>query len=81
LCIEPGSPGESGYGEALNGKLQDECLKREILASLKEAGIAAEAFRRHYDTVRPHSSGDHRPPAPAAHGPGPFPLERARHMH
>jgi hypothetical protein len=61
LYIEPGSPWEKGYCEAFNGKLQDECLKPEIFTSLKEARIIIEAWRRHYNTVRPHSSLGYRP--------------------
>src|SRR3712207_8347594 len=39
LYIEPGSPWENGYCESFNGKLQDECLKREIFYSLREAQV------------------------------------------
>jgi putative transposase len=81
LYITPGSPWENGYCEAFNGKLQDECLKPEIFTSLKEARVVIEAWRRHYNTVRPHSSLGYRPPAPVAYSPSPFPLEQARPMH
>ena len=33
--------------------------------SLKEARVVIESWRRHYNEVRPHSSLDYRPPAPA----------------
>jgi len=64
LFIEPGSPWENGYNESFNGKLRDELLDREIFYSLKEAQILIESWRREYNTVRPHSSLDYRPPAP-----------------
>ncbi len=64
--IEPGSPWENGYCESINGKLRDELLNGEIFYTLKEAKIMIEAWRRHYNTVRPHSSLRYRPPAPEA---------------
>ena len=62
--IEPGSPWENGYCESFNGKLRDELLNGEIFYTLKEAQIVIEAWRRHYNTIRPHSSLGYRPPAP-----------------
>lgn len=64
--IEPGSPWENGYCESFNGKLRDELLNGEIFYTLKEAQIVIENWRRHYNTVRPHSSLGCRPPAPEA---------------
>ena len=64
LFIEPGSPWENGYCESFNGKLRDECLNGEIFYSLKEAQIIVESWRKHYNTVRPHSALSYRPPAP-----------------
>ena len=64
LYIEPGSPWENGYNESFNGKLRDECLNGEMFYSLKEAQIIIENWRRHYNTIRPHSSLGYRPPAP-----------------
>jgi hypothetical protein len=64
--IEPGSPWENGYCESFNGKLRDELLNGDIFYTLKEAQIVIETWRRHYNTVRPHSSLDagYRPPEP-----------------
>jgi len=62
--IEPGSPWENGYVESCNGKLRDELLNGEIFYTLNEAKIVIEAWRRHYNTVRPHSSLGYKPPAP-----------------
>ena len=64
LFIEPGSPWENGYNESFNGKLRDELLNREVFYTLAEARILIERWRRHYNTVRPHSSLGYRPPAP-----------------
>ena len=66
LYIAPGSPWENGYSESFNGSLRDELLNGEIFYSLAEARVLIEAWRRHYNTVRPHSSLGYRPPAPEA---------------
>ena len=62
LFIEPGSPWENGHGESFNGKLRDELLNGEIFYSLKEAQIVIEHWRKHYNTIRPHSALNYRPP-------------------
>ena len=64
LYIEPGSPWENGYNESFNGKLRDELLNGEIFYTLREAQVLIERWRRHYNTIRPHSSLGYRPPAP-----------------
>jgi putative transposase len=64
LFIEPGSPWENGYIEYFNGKMRDELLASEIFSSLKEAQVLIEMWRKHYNTIRPHSSLGYRPPAP-----------------
>ena len=50
--------------ESFNGKLRDELLNVEIFNSLREAQIMIESWRRHYNTIRPHSALGYRPPAP-----------------
>jgi transposase InsO family protein len=67
LFIEPGSPWENGYIESFNGKLRDELLNREIFYTLQEAKILIEKWRMEYNTLRPHSSLNYRPPAPEAY--------------
>ena len=62
--IAPGSPWENGFIESFNARLRDELLDGEIFYSLKEAQVIIESWRRHYNTVRPHSSLGYRPPAP-----------------
>jgi len=66
LFIEPGSPWENGYIESFNGKLRDELLNREIFATLVEAKILIEQWRKEYNQIRPHSALRYRPPAPEA---------------
>ena len=80
LYIEPGSPWENGYCESFNGKLRDELLNGEIFYSLKEAQIVIEQWRKHYNTIRPHSSLGYRPPAPQTMNPFLTPLDRAAQM-
>lgn len=62
--IAPGSPWENGFVESFNARLRDELLNGEIFYTLAEAKIIVESWRRHYNTVRPHSSLGYRPPAP-----------------
>lgn len=62
--IEPGSPWENGYCESFNARLRDELLNGEIFYTLNEAKIVIEQWRRHYNTVRPHSALGWKPPAP-----------------
>jgi len=64
LFIEPGSPWENGYIESFNGKFRNELLNGEIFYTLKEAQVLIEEWRREYNTLRPHSSLNYRPPAP-----------------
>jgi len=46
--------------------MRDELLAREIFYSVKEAQVLIEMWRKHYNTVRPHSSLSYRPPAPSS---------------
>lgn len=62
--IAPGSPWENGFIESFNARLRDELLDGEIFYTLAEARIVIESWRRHYNTVRPHSSLGYKPPAP-----------------
>jgi putative transposase len=48
---------------------RDELLNGEIFYSLKEAQIVIEQWRKHYNTIRPHSSLGYRPPAPQTFSP------------
>ena len=80
LYIAPGSPWENGYNESFNGSLRDELLNGEIFYTLTEARVLIEAWRRHYNNVRPHSSLGYRPPAPEA-VPSPLPPSGSASLH
>jgi len=54
--IDPGKPWQNGTNESFNGKLRDECLSLEWFRSRREASVIIEAWRKHYNTVRPHQS-------------------------
>ncbi|MEO1312136.1 MAG: integrase core domain-containing protein, partial [Pseudomonadota bacterium] len=64
LFIEPGSPWENGYNESFNGRLRDEFLNVELFNDLREAKVLIERWRKHYNTIRPHTSLGYQPPAP-----------------
>jgi putative transposase len=54
--IDPGKPWQNGTNESFNGKLRDECLSLEWFRSRREAKIVIEAWRQHFNAVRPHMS-------------------------
>jgi putative transposase len=56
MYIDPGSPWQNPYVESFHGRLRDECLNMETFANLAEAKVINEAWRREYNTERPHSS-------------------------
>ena len=49
---------------SFNGKMRNELLNGDIFYSLSEAQVIIEMWRKHYNTVRPHSALGYRPPAP-----------------
>lgn len=61
--IDPGKPWQNGTAESFNGKFRDECLSMEWFRSRAEAKAIIEGWRRHYNTVRPHSSLGNMTPA------------------
>lgn len=61
--IRPGKPVENAYVESFNGKFRDECLNEHWFASLAEARVLIEAWRREYNLERPHSSLGNATPA------------------
>jgi putative transposase len=54
--IEPGKPWQNGLNESFNGKFRDECLSMEWFRCRVEARVVIEDWRRHYNSVHPHSS-------------------------
>ncbi len=63
LYIEPGSPWQNAYSESFNSRLRDELLNREIFATLAEAKVLGNEYRRVYNEQRLHSSLGYQPPA------------------
>lgn len=61
--IDPGKPWQNGVSESFNGKFRDECLSLQWFLSRAEAKVVIEAWRRHYNEVRPHSSLGYLTPA------------------
>ena len=51
-------------GIARPARRRHRVLDREIFYNLREARILIEQWWRHYNTKRPHSALDYRPPAP-----------------
>ena len=60
---DPGKPWQNGVDESFNGKFRDECLGMEWFPSRPVAVVLIEAYRRHYNDVRPHSSIGYLTPA------------------
>ncbi len=54
--IQPGKPCQNAFVESFNGKFRDACLNEQWFVDLAEARRRIEAWRLHYNTVRPHSS-------------------------
>ena len=68
--IEPGSPWQNGHNESFNGVLRDGCLNRWAFASVREARMVVETWRREYNEERPHGALDQITPAAYAAGVG-----------
>jgi transposase InsO family protein len=69
LFIEPGSPWENGFIESFNARMRDELLNGEIFFTLLEAKVIIEMWVKHYNTIRPHSSLNYKPPVPETFSP------------
>lgn len=66
--IDPGKPWQNGSNESFNGTFRKECLNAEIFASLTEARVVIEQWRRRYNQHRPHSSQNYITPEMAYFG-------------
>ena len=53
--IAPGKPIQNAFIESFNGRLRDELLNETLFRSLPDARLVLEAWRRDYNTDRPHS--------------------------
>ena len=49
-------PWENPFIDAFNGRFRQECLDQHWFASLDEARTIIEAWRKDYNTVRPHTA-------------------------
>ena len=59
----PGKPTDNAYVESFNGTLRAECLDVHWFATLAEAKLLIEAWRREYNESRPHRSLGERTPS------------------
>jgi putative transposase len=59
---DPGKPWQNGTDESFNGKFRDECLSVEWFRSRAEGTVVIEAWREHYNEIRPHSSLGYKTP-------------------
>jgi putative transposase len=60
--IQPGKPVQNAYVESFNGKLRDECLNVSWFRNLWQARVRIAAWRREYNSARPHSSLGYQTP-------------------
>lgn len=60
--IQPGKPVENAHVESFNGKLRDECLNVSWFRNLWQARARIDAWRREYNSERPHSSLGYQTP-------------------
>lgn len=54
--IEPGCPWQNGFRESFHGRFRDEFLYGTLFASVAEARVLSEGYRREYNEERPHQS-------------------------
>jgi putative transposase len=52
----PGKPTDNAYIESFNSRFRQECLNQHWFLSLEDARIKIEAWRREYNSHRPHSA-------------------------
>lgn len=61
-AVAPGSPWENGFVESFHSRLRDEFLDRAAFENVADAKAQAEAFKREFNTVRPHSGLGYKTP-------------------
>lgn len=61
--IAPGSPWQNGFRESFHSRLREEFLFGTLFASVSEAKVLCEAFRREYNEERPHQALGYLTPA------------------
>jgi putative transposase len=52
----PGKPTDNAYIESFNSRFRQECLNQHWFLSLEDAKVKIEAWRREYNSQRPHSA-------------------------
>lgn len=60
--IQPGRPVQNAFIESFNGRLRDECLNQNFFATLEDARLKIEVWRRDYNEDRPHTALGHMTP-------------------
>lgn len=63
--IDPGKPWQNGFAESFVGTYRREVLNAEVFFSLEEAHILSNQWLHMYNTQRPHSKHNYRPPSTA----------------
>ena len=58
----PGKPSDNALVEAFNSRLRQECLNQHWFMSLEDARSKLSAWRKEYNTERPHSALGYRSP-------------------
>ncbi len=58
----PGKPTDNAFVESFNGKVRAECIDQNWFLSLDDARSKCEAYRRDYNTERPHSAIGNKTP-------------------
>ena len=61
--IDPGKPWQNDADESFNGKFRDQHLSLQWFRNRADAKVSIEAWRRHFNEVRPHSSLGYLTPA------------------
>ncbi len=76
--IAPGRPMQNGFVESFNGRMRDELLNETLFPSLHHARATRAAWRKDYNTERPHSRLGRKTPAEFAQT---FALQRDLPLH
>lgn len=61
--IAPGSPWQNGFRESFHSRFRDEFLSLTLFASVAEAKVLIESWRREYNNERPHQSLGYKTPS------------------
>lgn len=54
--ITPGSPWQNGFRESFHGRFRDEFLYGTLFASVAEARVLCEGYRKENNEERPHQA-------------------------